>query len=114
MYKHIGKYIQNLREDIGLNQEELAAKIGKSKSLISYIETNGKVNDSTLKVLAKALNVSFESLKIYPYVNVDPKSDENERLKKENQDLQREIKLLNKVIEGQEKLIRMFESQLKK
>lgn len=111
MKKHIGRHLQILRDELGINQDEMALKIGKSKSLVSYIERTGKVSDATLMDLAKVLKVSFESLKAYPLTEADNRAGEIEALKKENQERLKEIELLRKVIEGQEKLIRILEGK---
>lgn len=59
-YVAIGQRIKEKRKEAGLNQKELAAKIGLSEASISKYE-NGKVEDATHTMLAKfaaALGVS--------------------------------------------------------
>lgn len=109
--RHLGRHIQILREELDFNQDDMAAKIKKSKSLVSYIERTGKVNDKTLKDIAKALNVTFESLKLYPLKDSDSNNNELELLRKENLERSKEIDLLKKVIESQEKLIKILEAK---
>ena len=55
----VGKRIKEARIRIGLTQEELALKMGKSKSLISKVE-NGLDNMTTDKIMeyAKALDIT--------------------------------------------------------
>jgi len=97
----------------GISQEEMALRINKSKSLVSYIESKGKVNDETLKRIAKVLNVAFETLKVYPYMEFDSQGSDVDALRKRVMDQEREIELFKKVIEGYEKVIKLLESQVK-
>lgn len=113
MHRHIGKYIQKLRSEAGMTQEELAVKIRKSKALVSFIESKGQVNDNTLRTIAKVLNLPFETLKVYPYIELDSQASDVESLKKRIQEQDREIELLKKVIEGNEKVIQLLESKIK-
>lgn len=61
--KALGKRIANLRERLGISQEELAAAAEIERSRISKIE-NGRVNCSllTLGTIAFCLNVSLSQL----------------------------------------------------
>lgn len=111
--KKLGKYLQDLREELGMGQDEMAAKIGKSKSLVSHIETKGKVSDSTLQKIAKVLKVPFETLKIYPYVDPDSTSQKAEGFKKRITELEREVELLQNLLEKQEKIIALLEKAAK-
>lgn len=59
-YAAIGKRIKEKRKEAGLNQKELAAKVGLSEASVSKYE-NGKVEDATHNMLTKfaeALGVS--------------------------------------------------------
>lgn len=59
-YAAIGKRIKQKRKEAGLNQKELAAKVGLSEASVSKYE-NGKVEDATHTMLTKfadALGVS--------------------------------------------------------
>ena len=45
-----------------MNQEQLAKAIGKTRSLISHMESTGVVIDYTLKDIAAVLNVDVEEI----------------------------------------------------
>jgi transcriptional regulator with XRE-family HTH domain len=59
-----GQYIRRLRIEKGLNQTELAAKVGLDSGGLSKIE-NGKkgLKEDKLNLFAKALGVTLEDLK---------------------------------------------------
>ncbi|MCA1920226.1 MAG: helix-turn-helix domain-containing protein [Flavobacterium piscis] len=59
-----GEYIRRHRIEQGLNQTELAAKIGLDSGGLSKVE-NGKkeIKENKLELLAKALNISIKELK---------------------------------------------------
>lgn len=58
-----GNILKNLRESIGMNQEELSEKFGISKSTIGMYETNKREpNFELLKEFAKFFNVSTDYL----------------------------------------------------
>lgn len=50
------------REYYGLTQSELAEKAGMKQSALARIEKSGSARTSTLKKLAKALDISVEQL----------------------------------------------------
>lgn len=56
----IGERIKQLRTDLGITQEELAQSVGySSRSTINKIEAGDrKINQDTITLFAKALNVS--------------------------------------------------------
>lgn len=61
---NIGKRIKNIRKEMNITQQELADKIGKSKSTIEKYEA-GKVENipySTIKDIAIALNISTDEI----------------------------------------------------
>ena len=61
--KSLGYYISERRKLMGLTQEELASKIGVSKSAIAKWETNGGLPDrDNLKRLSEVMNVSVDEL----------------------------------------------------
>ena len=68
----LGEQIRDLREKAGLTQEQLAAKIGSSKSAVSRIEDADYDSHSltTLRKIAAAfgqrLRVEFEPLTVTP------------------------------------------------
>jgi transcriptional regulator with XRE-family HTH domain len=59
-----GEYIRRLRTEKGLNQTELAAKIGLDSGGLSKVE-NGKkeLKEARLELLAKALRVDVADMK---------------------------------------------------
>ncbi len=59
----LGVFIANRRKYMMLTQEELAEKVGVSKSAIAKWETNGGLPDrDNLKRLATVINVSVDDL----------------------------------------------------
>ncbi|XZF13065.1 helix-turn-helix domain-containing protein [Chitinophagaceae bacterium MMS25-I14] len=59
---HIGDNIKRLRSFKQMTQQDLADKIGRTRSLVSFLERTGSVNKYTLKEVADALNVSEDVL----------------------------------------------------
>ena len=58
-----GRFIAERRKSMRLTQEELAGKIGVSKSAIAKWETDGGLPDrDNLKKLAEAINLSVDEL----------------------------------------------------
>ena len=60
--EHIGIKIKRLRASKGMTQQELADKIGKTRSLVSHFETSGIINKYTLQEIADALQIKVDSL----------------------------------------------------
>lgn len=96
-YKMCGELLELLRKEKELNQEDVAAKIGVSRSQYCNIET-GKCNPSitVLIKLIKLLDVSFDEL--YGLVQskrlVAVKKKKVAKLKAEIKSLQSHLKLL--------------------
>lgn len=111
--KHIGKHIQKLREAADMSQDQLAEKIGKSKSLISFVENKGKVSDKTLDLIAKALKVPFDNLKVFPIIDLESQKQSQDQYKLRISELERETELLRSIIDKQEKIIELMELNLK-
>lgn len=57
---NIGLRLKLARIEKGLTQDQLAARINKTRPLISVIEKTGKVNFYTLKALCEVLNLNLE------------------------------------------------------
>lgn len=55
--EHAGTRLKKLRALQGLTQEELAEKIGKTRTLISYFERTGNINKYVAGEIAEALGV---------------------------------------------------------
>ncbi len=62
--KYVGQMIQEVREQRGLQQKDLASKIGVSQSTMSKIEAGGwkKADIETFVNISKTLNVRLEYL----------------------------------------------------
>ena len=105
-----GKKIKMLRALKGLTQDELAAKINKTRALVSHIEQTGKVNHHTLTAILKVLGLSpeefekfnaKESLKPYKV-----QEDESQSILKERiTHYQKENQALKETIQAQKQLI---------
>jgi transcriptional regulator with XRE-family HTH domain len=106
---HIGQKIKRLRAFKGMTQEDLAIKVEKTRSLISYIERTGNINKQTLKEIILILESNPEEFELK---SVDFFSS-NKELKKEINDtptnayeilireLKDEITYLKKIIDDQ-------------
>ena len=81
----IGEIIQFLRDDNGLNQKELAEKVGLSHSVMNRIELGTRpARDEELKKIAEVLNVSLDYLMgasniRNPYINTNIKPNDKEQ-----------------------------------
>ncbi len=61
--RKLGKKIQKIRKDKGLTQEQVAEKIGKSRQMITFIETGREIpNVKMLQKIARALGVKVKEL----------------------------------------------------
>ena len=63
-----GEYFRNLRKSKQFTQEEIASRIGKSKMLVSGIETgrNDAFVDEDLEIISEVLELSFdEKIKLF-------------------------------------------------
>ena len=73
----LGKFISKRRKYLRMTQEELAGKIGVSKSAIAKWETDGGIPDrDNLKKLAKVMKVSVDEL----YKIIDKSEKRNEEI----------------------------------
>jgi len=62
---HLGRKISRLRELRGMKQETLAEQLGISQQAVSKIEQSENVEEHTLERIAKALNVSPNTIKSF-------------------------------------------------
>lgn len=111
-YKHIGQTIRKLRLLAGLNQVELAEKIGKTRGMVSHIEVSGKVNYYTLKQIAEALGTSASYIEQYHDVAEIPSKSSHHATpiySPNHEALENENKLLKEIIAYQRKLIAVLE-----
>lgn len=100
--EHIGQKIKRLRSFRGMTQDDLATALGKTRSLVSFLERTGKVNKYTLLEIANILNISVEELESglttvkepqsYGYSKIDPSLTDQ---------LQKEIEFLKETINHQ-------------
>jgi transcriptional regulator with XRE-family HTH domain len=111
---HIGQKIKRLRAFKGITQEDLATKIGRTRSLISYIERTGNINKQTLKEIILILESNpdefelnsvdfFTSNKDIKNEITDPPKNGYEILIRELKD---EISYLKKIIDNQLELLK--------
>ena len=108
--EHLGEKLKKIRVLHGMSQEDLAKAIGKTRSLISHLETSGNINKYTLQEIAAALKIDTATIENFNYENVNilrdqnPKTeynkDEIQRLKEEITDLKATIKEQWKVIQN--------------
>ena len=110
---NIGQKIKILRAKKGLNQQGLADRINKTRTLISHIERTSKANYYTLCEIAKVLEVPVthftedNDLEIMEegqtaYFNLA------EKVKK----LERENQLLNEIVDNQKEIIQQLKEKL--
>ncbi|HEU4716878.1 MAG TPA: helix-turn-helix transcriptional regulator [Bacteroidia bacterium] len=113
---HIGKKIRVARVVKGMTQEDLAEKIGKTRPLISQIESTGKVKVGTLKQICKVLDMDpedpdltsfFEENEIY----LSGASKQKQRAK-DFAIMERELKMLRELVESQKALIDELKKKL--
>jgi transcriptional regulator with XRE-family HTH domain len=108
--EHLGEKLKKIRVLHGMSQEDLAKAIGKTRSLISHLETSGNVNKYTLQEIAAALKIETTTIENFNYENahvindtnksVEYNKDEIQRLKEEIIDLKATIKEQWKVIQN--------------
>ena len=101
----------------GLSQEELANAIGKTRSLISHLETSGNINKYTLQEIAAALNVDAATIENFKLDGISVINDNNENAdygKNEIQKLKDEIKELKATVKEQWKIIQNLTGNKKK
>ena len=108
--EHLGEKLKKIRVLHGMSQEDLAKAIGKTRSLISHLETSGNINKYTLQEIAAALEIDTATIENFNYENanvvrdIDPtreyNKDEIQKLKEEITDLKATIKEQWKVIQN--------------
>ncbi len=59
---HHGQNVKRIREILGIKQEVLALALGASQQTMSQIEKKEKIEEETLEKLAKAMNITSESI----------------------------------------------------
>ncbi|MDB3887336.1 helix-turn-helix domain-containing protein [bacterium] len=104
----IGKKIKILRVKNGLNQQQLADLINKTRTLISHIEVTSKVNYYTLNEIAKVFGVDVTYFTEKD--NNELKEDAPAYSKAEDkiEKLEREVELLTQIVDNQKELIKQL------
>ena len=114
---HTGIKIKRLRALMGLTQDELAAKINKTRALVSHIEQTGKVNAYTLNVILKVLSVSADEFEKFDADNskklykIKEEDSAVAILKERLESYQKENKALKEIIQSQKKTISILEKK---
>jgi len=95
-----------------MTQEVLAQKINKERPLISHIERTGKVNHYTLQKICKVLRITPADLE---NVTNDPEqyyvkdtSDQMRQLKLENEQLKKDLRQKEELIQTQKEYIEVL------
>lgn len=99
----------------GLNQKDLADRIGKTRPLISYIEQTGIVNENTLNEICKVLRLSVEDLKeIVNEPRKKYKKAVDSEAMQELEKLRTEMEHLRDLLASQKKVIAILEDRIKR
>lgn len=61
---HLGQKIKRLRAFKGMTQEDLATALGKTRSLVSYFERTGNINNYTLLEITSILGANPEEIEL--------------------------------------------------
>lgn len=110
----IGKKIKVLRAKKGINQQELADLINKTRALVSHIEVTSKVNFFTLTEIANALGVNISYFTEETNNIVNEEQSKYSPLYEKVEKLENENKLLNQIVENQKEIIEQLKKNLKK
>lgn len=107
---HLGKKIKLARTLMGLSQSQLAEKINKTRTLVSYIEKEGKVHPDTLKQILIGLEMREEELE---YLGSRPAKDfeEVKYLKMQNEMLLEQLNHLKELYRLQKDLIELLQQK---
>lgn len=106
--EHLGQKIKRLRAFRGMTQEDLAHAIGKTRSLVSFFERTGNINQYSLLEICSVLKTTPEELdggmhgdegKSPSYITSNKNPELLEQLKEEN-------KFLKETINSQWQLLR--------
>ena len=117
-----GKKIRLIRNILGLSQEELAEKIGRTRALVSHIEQTGKVNHHTFLAILKTFKLTeadfdrIDDKAIRQSLYRDPQELPNEikRLEEKISQINKDNKMLKELVETQKGMIDLFKSKNKK
>jgi transcriptional regulator with XRE-family HTH domain len=110
---HIGRKIRIARAVKGITQEELADKIGKTRPLISQIESTGKVKASTLRQICKILDIDPEDPELVSFLEENEIYTRNTK-SSEHEALKREVDMLRELVQAQKEIIEHLRKQAKR
>ena len=118
---HYGEKIKLLRHLNGMNQEDIAEKIGRTRALISHIEQTGKVHHETLLQIIRLFNISEEEFRDFKGEDIKiGKSKDQIKTDLEMAELQDELKSLRKengilkqLVESQKEIINLLKDKNK-
>jgi transcriptional regulator with XRE-family HTH domain len=109
---HLGQKIKRLRAFKGMTQEELAAALGKTRSLVSYFERTGNINTYTLQEITLILGSNPEEIELLEngenhngHANHNGNGSNNGALQKLLDQQQAEILFLKETIHYQRQLL---------
>jgi transcriptional regulator with XRE-family HTH domain len=106
-----GDRIRKRREELGISQAKLARMLSKTRSLISYIEKTGKVNDLTYYDISRRIGLSLVSEDeqfLSKRFNTELNPDLGQIQLLEIEFLRRENHALKEIIELQKNVISML------
>ena len=106
--EHLGERIKRLRAFRGMTQEELAEALGKTRSLVSFLERTGKVNKYTLQEIAGILKTTPDELEAGNLVEEKAEESYSTNSNQEAliEQLQNEILFLKETIHHQWQLLK--------
>ncbi len=118
---HAGKKIKLLRNFQGMSQEELATKIRRTRGLVSYIETTGKVNHETLALILDVFKLNRDEFNAFEQSQSVPaqikeynrRSDEVKALQEQVKYYRNENATLHQLVESKQMIIEMLQQQKK-
>lgn len=107
-----GERIRKRREELGISQSELARLLGKTRSLVSYAEKTGKVNDLTyydaLRILELSPETEDEQFLVKRFQHFEEPTANYSSLNKELEFLRRENETLRELVTLQKSVIEML------
>jgi len=115
--KHIGRQISRIRELRGMKQEALAIAMNVSQQRISSIENSYTIEDKKLEEVAKALNVTKETIINFSnelvlnilsnfFKNADHLSDETIHLQSNFNPMDRIAELYERLLKAEKEVIK--------
>jgi transcriptional regulator with XRE-family HTH domain len=112
---HIGKKIKVVRVKMGMTQEDLAEKIGKTRPLISQIENTGKVKNNTLREICKVLDIDLNDPEFHAFFEEREVYEKTPKTNgKDVEAMERELKTLRELIAAQKEIIAHLKNKERK